>query len=68
MSNVLSLIFLRFSLFFAVRPTDSGALLSTSSDRMYDSQYLRVTLKSLLPINRFLIKAVNKTHQDMKGK
>ena len=43
------------------------ALLSTSNDRMYDSQYLRVTLKSITDINMFLIKAVNRTHQDREG-
>ena len=36
----------------------SPALLSTSSDRMYSHQYLRVTLKSILPINRFILRAV----------
>ena len=44
-----------------------SALVSTSTDRMLDSQYLRVTLKSLTPINRFIMKAVNQTDLDMAG-
>ena len=44
-----------------------SALVSTSTDRMLDSQYLRVTLKSLTPINRFVMKAVNQTDLDMAG-
>ena len=45
----------------------SPALVSTSSDRMLSSQYLRVTLKSVLPINRFLLKAVEESDRDMDG-
>ena len=45
----------------------SPALVSTSSDRMLSSQYLRVTLKSVLPINRFMLKAVEESDRDMDG-
>ena len=45
----------------------SSALISTSTDHMLDSQYLRVTLKSLTPINRFVMKAVIPTDLDMAG-
>ena len=45
----------------------SSALVSTSTDRMFDSQYLRVTLKSLAPINRFVMKAVSRTDLDSAG-
>ena len=45
--------------------SSSPALLSTSSDRMYSHQYLRVTLKSILPINRFILRAV--TDNDTAG-
>ena len=55
---------------FSVSPQpemSSSALISTSTDSMMDSQYLRVTLKSLTPIRRFVMKAVNQTHLDMAG-
>ena len=43
------------------------ALLSTSGDSMLSSQYLRVTLKSFLPISKFIIKAVRGGDGDLKG-
>ena len=43
------------------------ALLSTSGDSMISSQYLRVTLKSFLPISKFIIKAVSADDDDLKG-
>ena len=43
------------------------ALLSTSGDSMISSQYLRVTLKSFLPISKFIIKAVSFRDDDLKG-
>ena len=43
------------------------ALLSTSGDSMLSSQYLRVTLKSFLPISKFIIKAVKGSDGDLKG-
>lgn len=43
------------------------ALLSTSGDSMISSQYLRVTLKSFLPISKFIIKAVSADDDELKG-
>ena len=44
-----------------------SALVSTSTDRMLSSKYLRVTLKSLTPIKRFVMKAVSESEPDMAG-
>ena len=52
---------------FSNLSSSSPALLSTSSDRMFSHQYLRVTLKSVLPINRFIIKAVRSGEHDDSG-